>query len=248
MIVMISASVRLTKYAMFGLAALLGPCALLVFALFLFAGSLDLVNLKMGETEKLWVDAGLCMAFFMQHSTMIRKSFRKRLVQLIPEGYSGVLYTIASSIVLLLLIVFWQESAYSLAMPHNVVRWFSRTLYFLSIAGFFWGVKALGFFDPFGLKAILDHLRGPRPIPLSLTVRGPYRWVRHPLYLFVLLMIWSCPHLTADRLLFNVLCTAWIIVGTLLEERDLVAYFGDAYRHYQSKVPMLIPWRFCASR
>jgi protein-S-isoprenylcysteine O-methyltransferase Ste14 len=54
-------------------------------------------------------------------------------------------------------------------------------------------------------------------------------------------MIWSCPDLTADRLLFNLLWTAWIVVGTLLEERDLVAQFGEEYRVYQTEAPMLIP-------
>ena len=56
-------------------------------------------------------------------------------------------------------------------------------------------------------------------------------------------MIWSYPHLTADRALFNVLWTLWIFTGSVLEERDLVAEFGDRYRDYQNKVPMLIPWR-----
>jgi protein-S-isoprenylcysteine O-methyltransferase Ste14 len=82
---------------------------------------------------------------------------------------------------------------------------------------------------------------------MPLTVRGPYRWVRHPLYLLVLIMIWSCPDLTLDRLLFNILWTVWIYIGALLEERDLVADFGDAYRHYQQKVPMLIPFRIYPS-
>jgi len=200
----------------------------------------------MDETQKLWADACLCMAFFIQHSVMIRDFFRQRVVRLIPEAYSGACYTIVSGLVLLLLVAFWQQSAYSLATADNGVRWFARAVYFLSIVGFFWGVKALGLFDPFGLKAGLAYLRGPRLIPQTLVVKGPYRWVRHPLYLSVLLMIWSCPDLTADRMLFNLLGTAWIIVGTVLEERDLVGHYGDAYREYQRKVPMLLPWRFCA--
>jgi len=76
---------------------------------------------------------------------------------------------------------------------------------------------------------------------MPFTVRGPYRWVRHPLYLFCLLMIWAYPHMTMDRVLFNVLFTVWIVVGTVLEERDLVVAFGDSYREYQRKVPMLLP-------
>jgi protein-S-isoprenylcysteine O-methyltransferase Ste14 len=56
-------------------------------------------------------------------------------------------------------------------------------------------------------------------------------------------MIWSYPDMTLDRLLFNLLFTIWIVMGTLLEERGLVAAYGEAYRSYRRKVPMLIPWR-----
>jgi protein-S-isoprenylcysteine O-methyltransferase Ste14 len=73
------------------------------------------------------------------------------------------------------------------------------------------------------------------------VARGPYRYVRHPLYLFMLLLIWATPRLSTDRLLFNVLWTAWIIVGTKLEERDLLVDFEDTYQRYQRCVPMLLP-------
>jgi protein-S-isoprenylcysteine O-methyltransferase Ste14 len=65
--------------------------------------------------------------------------------------------------------------------------------------------------------------------------------VRHPLYLFMLLLIWSTPRFSTDQLLFNVLWTVWIIVGTRLEERDLLVEFGQTYREYQASVPMLMP-------
>jgi protein-S-isoprenylcysteine O-methyltransferase Ste14 len=67
--------------------------------------------------------------------------------------------------------------------------------------------------------------------------------VRHPLYFFSLIMIWSCPEITMDRLLFNVLWTVWIVMATLFEEKDLVSEFGDQYRQYQAKVPMIIPYK-----
>jgi protein-S-isoprenylcysteine O-methyltransferase Ste14 len=67
--------------------------------------------------------------------------------------------------------------------------------------------------------------------------------VRHPLYFFTLVMIWTSPDITLDRLLFNVLFTGWIVVGTRLEERDLVAEFGEHYSVYQRHVPMLIPYK-----
>jgi protein-S-isoprenylcysteine O-methyltransferase Ste14 len=58
----------------------------------------------------------------------------------------------------------------------------------------------------------------------------------------MILMIWSCPDLTRDRLLFNLLWTVWIVIGSYFEEIDLIAEFGDAYREYQKRVPMLVPF------
>ena len=97
--------------------------------------------------------------------------------------------------------------------------------------------------DPFGRIPIRDHLSGRPHRPQKFAVYGPYLWVRHPLYFFVLLLIWSCPNLTLDRFIFNFLWTVWIIIGTVLEEKDLLSDFGDDYRQYQGRVPMLIPWK-----
>ena len=67
--------------------------------------------------------------------------------------------------------------------------------------------------------------------------------MRHPLYLCQILVIWSGPDVTSDRLLFIVLWTAWIVLGAHLEEKDLLAQFGAQYGQYQKEVPMLLPWR-----
>jgi protein-S-isoprenylcysteine O-methyltransferase Ste14 len=59
----------------------------------------------------------------------------------------------------------------------------------------------------------------------------------------MLVLIWTGSDLTSDRLLFDLLWTVWIVIGARLEEADLLARFGDTYRSYQRKTPMLIPWR-----
>jgi protein-S-isoprenylcysteine O-methyltransferase Ste14 len=216
---------------------------MLVWLVFLFHGSLNLVDLGMGEIAGLGLNALLSLAFFIQHSVMIRRSFRRWLAKLIRAEYNGALFTIASGVVLLILVVFWQKSAYVLATPQGIIRWLIRAVFFSSILDFYWCFCTLGFFDAFGLSPILNNLRGKDPPPMPFVVRGPYRWVRHPLYFFSMLLIWSCPDLSLDRLLYNILWSTWIIVGSVLEERDLVADFGEPYRDYQRKVPMLIPWR-----
>ena len=226
---------------MIGLARILGGMSLLVFMIFLFVGSLNLFDMHLDESEILWFDAGLSFLFFIQHSGMIRKPFHRWLARFISEEYAGAIYSIASGIVLLLVILLWQTSTQTVMTLSGLLRWSLRSVFFLCLLGFYWGVKALRFFDPFGLRPIFNRLRGRNPTSMPFTVVGPYRWVRHPLYLFMIIMIWSYPDLTIDRLLFNLLWTSWIVVGSYFEEIDLIVEFGDAYREYQKQVPMLVP-------
>jgi len=222
------------------LSVVLGGGSVVLLALM---GSVQLVHLGFSDPVVLLWDAILSMAFFLQHSGMVRKAFRARMAVFIPPRYQGAIYSIASGVVLVIVVVLWQRSEIQLLRLEGLPLWIARGCSLLAILLFAWGIHALGSFDAFGLRPIKEHIRGQSDQPFLFVVRGPYRWVRHPLYFCVLVLIWASPELTADRLLFNVLWTAWIVVGTLLEETDLRADFGDVYRDYQRKVPMLIPWR-----
>ena len=115
-------------------------------------------------------------------------------------------------------------------------------IFALCFIGIYMCMRAFETFDMYGVAPLTRLLRGEQPpAEIPFTVRGPYRWVRHPFYFFCIILIWSGPDLTTDRLLFNVLWTAWVIVGAIFEERDLLARFGVEYREYQKKVPMLFP-------
>jgi protein-S-isoprenylcysteine O-methyltransferase Ste14 len=224
--------------------AIIGASSFLAFLFFLYAGAPALVHLGMNEVQRLVFNTLISGAFFLQHSIMIRRTFRQRLSVLIPAHYNGAVYTLASGLVLFGLVVFWQGSDLILFDVHGLPRSVMRAFYFLSLMGLGWGMWALGSIDMFGLDPILENLRAKPSPSMPFTIRGPYRWVRHPLYLFMIVLFWACPSLTADRLLFNILWTIWVVIGTILEERDLVDDFGDAYRDYQANVPMLVPHGF----
>lgn len=233
---------RFAAYFVVVLATLSGGGSLLIFGAFLLAGPFTVIHLNISEPQALLWNGLLSAVFFFQHSGMIRSSFRAWLSPIIPSHYCSAVYAIASGTVLTAVVLLWQSSHTTLFEVQGLLRMLFRTAFLLAIGGFVWGVWALGAFDPFGRISILSHLEHKQQAS-RLVVRGPYLWVRHPLYFFMLIFIWATPSLSLDRLLFNVLWTSWIVVGSYLEERDLVTEFGESYRHYQDTVPMLLPWR-----
>ena len=70
---------------------------------------------------------------------------------------------------------------------------------------------------------------------------GPYRWVRHPMMSGFLLAFWSVPQMSAGHALFSVGMSAYIVLGTICEERDLIAVFGQRYRKYAAQAPRFSP-------
>ena len=213
---------------------------------FLVLGSFQLLDMGLSVQAALAVDGILCLAFFIQHSGMVRRSFQRRFDSFAPGHYRGAVYAIASGFVLLILLLLWQRTEPAVVSVQGPLRWCFYAALVASLAGFVWSSRSLGAFDALGIQPVLAQIKDAQVHDMPLAVRGAYRWVRHPIYTASLLLIWSQPDLTYDRILFNVSWTGWIIIGSVLEERDLVANFGAPYVEYQQKVPMLVPWRIPA--
>ncbi len=216
---------------------------MILLVIFLLLGSFHLLDMELSLPAALTLDAVLCLVFFLQHSGMVRRSFQGWLGSIAPSQYRGAVYAIASGLVLLILLLFWQRTEMVVLSVQGPLRWVFHLALLASLVGFIWSSRSLGEFDALGIQPVLARAKGMQADEMPLTIHGAYRWVRHPIYTSSLLLIWSQPDLTYDRILFNLSWTGWIIIGSILEERDLVEHFGHAYRSYQRKVPMLIPWR-----
>jgi protein-S-isoprenylcysteine O-methyltransferase Ste14 len=214
-----------------------------MFLLFLFMGSFTIIDLGLGVRDALLINVFLSVMFFLQHSIMVRRGFKQWLGKYMPNVYHNAFYGITSAIALLLVLVFWQKTPALATRADGIIFWLLRALFFLCLAGFFWGVKSLGSFDALGVQPLMRYISNRPNKSQQIVAKGPYRWARHPLYFFMIILIWSCPVLTLDRLIFNIMWTGWIVIGTFLEDRDLHREFGSQYREYSTRVPILIPYR-----
>ncbi len=233
-------------YAFVAVTTLVGFGSLIIFGRFLSEPNPQVIGLGLNPAAGLALDALLCLIFFVQHSGMVRRSFRRWSERWIPPYLFGAVYTFASAGVLVLLCVLWQPTGSPPRVVEGVFREVLRVVSLFAILAFVWAIVSLGGFDVFGTGPILARFRQRDMVSPQLAVKGPYRWVRHPFYFLVIVLLWASPVVSTDRLLMNVLFTIWIILGARWEERDLIATFGDAYRRHQRAVPMLLPWKLPA--
>ena len=132
--------------------------------------------------------------------------------------------------------VVWQIANPSLATSVTVLSFVGWTVVLTS-------TFLINHFELFGLQQVATNLLGQNmPAPRFRTPLY-YKFVRHPIYLGFVVAFWSTPTMTLGHLLFAAVTTAYIVIGATLEERDLIAVFGNEYRDYRKRVAMLIPWR-----
>lgn len=174
------------------------------------------------------VDTALFSAFALHHSLLARPSAQRWLGRLLPPELLRPVYVWTASLLLVAMCLAWRPVGGTVYEAAGGVAVALRLLQAggLLVAGL--AVRRIS-------VAELAGLAPPAP-DAALVHGGPFRLVRHPIYLGFVLLVLGTPHMTADRLLFAVLSTAWIAVAVPFEEAGLVRQFGDQYRAYRSRV------------
>ena len=184
----------------------------------------------------------LLSVFAVQHSGMARRGFKRVLTGVVSPVVERSTYVLCASLALILVFAFWQPVPAVVWSVGNPAA--SMAVAALSALGWLivlYSTFLISHFELFGLKHVLLNFFGRALEPIRFHTPGLYRFVRHPIYLGFIIAFWAAPTMTVGHLLFAFVTTAYIFVGIALEERDLVATFGDEYRRYKERVAMLLP-------
>jgi methanethiol S-methyltransferase len=232
----------------YGIASYLFFSVTFLYALFFVSGVVVPKTIDSGTPgplmQSILINLLLMTIFAVQHSVMARRQFKEWWTRIVPKSVERSTYVLFSTLALALLCWKWR--------PIPAVVWqidspeIAKAVMAVSLIGWFIVLTStflINHFELFGLHQVVNNLSG-RPMP-SPRFRTPlyYKFVRHPIYLGFIIAFWAAPVMTAGHLLFAAVTTAYIFVGILLEERDLVDVFGDEYRRYRNRVSMLVPWR-----
>ncbi len=189
----------------------------------------------------LLIDVSLLGAFALQHSIMARPAFKRLWTRVIPEPMERSTFVLFASLLLGAIVSFWQPLGgviWQVENPGVVMAIYA--LFAIGWAILFIASFLINHFDLFGLRQVWLYFRGKPYTQLKFGTPWFYRYVRHPLYVGMLIGLWAAPTMTVAHLVFALLCTGYIFIGASLEERDLEKALPE-YRLYKKHVPMFMP-------
>lgn len=185
--------------------------------------------------------------FAVLHSLLARPALKRKLFGRWPglKSYYRLLYTLFAVVtfgIWYLFSPFPQGMLYRIPFPYSV---FFRIMQGVGVIGFFLSLKAINVSKFVGLQPIISSRSQSTPFPPEssdeLVTDGLYAWVRHPLYTASIMVLLFNPVMSAKLGLITLLVILYCWIGTVYEERNLIAEYGREYKEYRQKVPRFIP-------
>ena len=195
-------------------------------------------------TTAIVINLVLLGIFAVQHSVMARPAFKAWWTSMVPPAIERSTYVLFSALALALMYWQWRPIAGTVWMVGQPWTAVLLAVFWVGWAIVFISTFLINHFDLFGLAQVWAAWKGAAAKTGTPEFHTPffYKVVRHPLYFGFLLAFWAAPTMTVGHVLFAAAASGYILIGIWLEERDLVATFGDTYRQYRQRVSMLIPF------
>ena len=204
-----------------------------------------------GGFDTLLFDTVLFIIYALIHSLTARDFFKKLTSALFGEKYNRSVYIIISGITLSLLLYNWNTISGHIWFISGIWYYIFYLLWGICLVGTAYSSKAFDFMEFVGIKGLICEIQGRKCPPPDFSLKGFYGYMRHPMYLFIIGLLWFDPQMSYGRLLFALLTTIYLLVGVPLEEKNLEDELGEEYILYKKNVPRWIPrlkpWRYRSS-
>ena len=135
---------------------------------------------------------------------------------------------------------------YDLQFPFDIMIF---VVQIFAIFGFIWGASKINLLEFFGIAQINRYMENnynsdELDEKMELVIEGPFRYSRHPIYLFSILFLVFRPTMDLFYLVFLINMLVYFYIGSYFEEKKMVEFFGNQYSDYQRTVSRLFPIKF----
>jgi protein-S-isoprenylcysteine O-methyltransferase Ste14 len=231
-------------YGLLALAAgaVISACQIAFVGNFLLPKTVDSIG-REGDSlfAALVIDIVLLGLFGLQHSVMARPWFKAFWRRIIPEHLERSTYVLLVAVAYALL--FWQWRPIGAVIwqtEQPIAIWSIRILFLAGWGLVLWSSHLINPWDMWGFRHVYAYFQGVPYKPLEIQVLGPYHWMRHPIMLGLFIVFWASPLMTVGHALFATVMTAYGLIATIWEERDLIRNY-PSYQDYRNSTPMIFP-------
>jgi len=179
--------------------------------------------------EGLLINTLLFGIFAVHHSVLARERVRARVARLVSPPLERPTYVWVASLLFIAACVAWRPIAGTLYRVPPPWAWGVGAL---QLAGGILTLDAARRID----VLVLAGLRAEPAQEGDPVARGAYRYVRHPIYLGWVLLVWAASDMTMGRFAFAAISTAYLVIAVPFEERSLRRRFGPGYDGYRRQV------------
>ena len=191
--------------------------------------------------EGSWVPPAIADALFfsifaLHHSLLARMRMRELIRRFVPPHLERSLYTWTASLLFMAVCALWRPVPGIVYQLTDGWWWFAATVQAAGLGLTYRASAAIDVLDLAGIRQVRTAGGETQPEHTALETRGVYGIVRHPIYLGWVLLVFGTPVMTATRLTFAIISTAYLAIAVPWEERSLMQVFGADYEAYRRRV------------
>lgn len=190
----------------------------------------------------------LFLLFGISHTILASNKIKRKIVDSIGNqiAFYRIFYNFSSLIIFAAIYELSPKPdkvIYDLTFPYDIVMF---VIQIFCVFGLLWSLKYVDGKEFVGLSQIKRFINGTYDKTeldehKTLVIKGPYKFSRHPIYLFSILFLLFRPTMDLFYAVFLICIIAYFYIGSIYEERKLIEQFGEIYINYKKSVSRIFP-------